>query len=162
MVPYQCKKECIRTNLGSSKMSKETAQVVKERAPGPMAKVLNFFDILLFVFLIPFGFFLMDLVTDALLVSDYFSEMNNATAAAAHDVAMVECQRNLTLSCYSKAMSARSKFSVSVAIVLFPFAFYLVEVAKYFRCCVVLTTRSFYVSSCYNYAQLPAFQIERY
>ncbi len=114
-------------------MSKQTVQVVKERAPGPIARLCNFLDILLFVFLIPVGFFFLDLVTDALLVSDYFQEWKDPGAHAAHEAALDECGKNLTLSCYSSAMSARAKFFVSVAIMLFPFAFYVVEVAMYYR-----------------------------
>ncbi len=99
--------ECIRSNLGSTKMSKKTAQVVKKRAPGPMTRVCKFLEIFLLVFLVPVGFFILDMVTDALLISDYFSDMNNSTALAEHDKFVDQCHRNLTLICYKEVMSAR-------------------------------------------------------
>jgi hypothetical protein len=125
--------ECIRTNLGSSKISRQTALVVKERAPGVTAKIVNFAEIFILIFLVPVAFFILDMVTDGLLVSDYFSDMNNATVAEMQDQALETCRANLTLSCYGQAMRAESKFTISLSIMLFPFCFYLVEVVKYFR-----------------------------
>ncbi len=124
---------CLHECLGSNKMSKKTLHVVKKRTPGPIAKKCKCVGIICVVLLIPLSFFLFDLITDGLLIWEYRLQMHNITYTEQHWEHVARCKSNLTLVCYSLVPDPKSKFTVSLAIILFPFLFYLAEVIKYYR-----------------------------
>jgi hypothetical protein len=127
--------KCIKESLGSSKMSKAAVNVVKRRTPGATAQFLNVMRIFLLVFFIPMSFFIVDMVTDALLVGDYYGDMVDEASGRYSEAAEAAqiCQTNLTLICFSRVPSGAAKFHLSVLIMIFPFVFYGVEVIKYYQ-----------------------------
>jgi len=123
---------CIKESLGSSKMSKSAVKVVKRRTPGALTTWLNYARIVIVVLVIPLAIFLVDMVTDAMLVRDYFRDMRAESSGRVNEYAEI-CRSNLTLTCYSKVPSGAAKFHLSVLIMIFPFIFYGVEVLKYYQ-----------------------------
>ena len=124
---------CVQHRIGSNLKAKEVVDVVQAKNPGPVKRTLQYLGILFIYFLIPLFFFFLDISTDAFLVQKYFYETLNATFLERQSRLLERCESgNLTLTCYGLGPSSVHKFALSLAIIILPYVFYVVEVTKNF------------------------------
>jgi hypothetical protein len=154
-------KECLRTTLGSNAsaaLSKELFKNIRHKPTETVNKVEVFARVLIVTFLIRTAALFMDMLTDILLLSDYYDQWETQSEATKDLVLFPgklgapddECltvqheetesgtvffhgqsKENVTLGCYPGAIKGRERFFITLILILLPTSLYFFELLRF-------------------------------
>ena len=133
---------CLRKNLGSTKEAMVSLSCLEKIEKRPQKEDRRQYQPQLFarflvsIFLVKSIFYAADVITDVILVINYWNEWKNETFPAAHtkDLDLRRCtisEMQLPLNCYSQAISSAERFIGTLVLICAPFALYFFEMLRF-------------------------------
>jgi hypothetical protein len=168
-------KECFRTLLGSSDSAAFSVGLFGriQRRFSKTHIVKTFLTLFVNIFVLHLGILVIDIFTDAQLLTDYMSmwtaDEANATLLAGGEGRILEetcnelaqfphlvdqSMRSVSLLCYAEAVRGRERFVTTAAIISLPFALYLFEMLHFRTLSYILESRKEKERRCNNNALL--------
>ena len=130
--------KCLQVNLGTSMQTNQVLNLMEStRQPRKWSIVVKIMISLLAVYLFQLGLYLVDVVTDSLVAIYYHHQwsVHNSSNDVCYPMSNKNNNTNITfdLRDYPKCLTNQSKFTYTMAFILLPSIFYLIEIWRNYK-----------------------------